>query len=188
MNLYNELRRSHTKCPLGHHKFLPLNILHDVITVDRVQENIGSVVNNNDLPSRVVQEAKRVFAILVLIGREDAIGNLLSEGLTDKQLPLSRSDSNRNMLCGSVGNKTFETFQGWKEPIVDHFLEKQWRVQAPVFDTTGRHFNLHQGCALPLQPEFKQIGSTAFSKVFKCALYPAHYQQTSNVSVKSKQL
>jgi hypothetical protein len=197
MSLYDELDDSLAECPLSHNKFLPLNILNDVITVEKVRANTGANTgsavkthtssSNHSRAEDVVREAKRVFAILVLIGCENAIENLLLEGLTDEQLPLSRRGSgpDRNVLSGAVGNKKFETFRGWKQANVDHFLEKQWRVQAPVFDTTGSHFILHRECALPLKPQFEQIGRTTFSRVFKCILYPAHYQPASEVSVTS---
>jgi hypothetical protein len=191
MNLYDELIDSLTKCPLSQNKFLPLNILQDIITVESVLANTDSIAtaqtlfSNGGLAVEVVQRAKKVFASLIFVGRESAIGDLLSEGLTDEQLPLSRrgSGDDRNLLSGRDGNKTFETFREWNRADVDHFLEKQWRVQAPVFDTTGGHFSLHRECALPLMPQYEQIGSTGFSKVFGCELHSAHYQQGSQVRI-----
>lgn len=191
MKLYDELDDSLAECPLSENKFLPLHILQDVITVERVLASTDSIVRtqtlsgNNGLAEEVVQRAKKVFASLVFVGRQSAIGDLLSEGLTDEQLPLFRrgSGADRNLLSDCVGNKTFETFRNWERADVDHFLEKQWRVQAPVFDTSGSHFVLDRKCALPLHADFEKIGTTDFSNVFQCEIYQAHYQQCSQVSV-----
>jgi hypothetical protein len=191
MSLYDELGDGLTECPLSLNKFLPLNVLQDLITVESVLANTDPVVtaqtlfSNGNLAVEVVQQAKKLFSTLIFVGCQNAIGDLLSEGLTDEQLPLSRlgSGADRNLLSGRIGNKIFQTFRNWTRADVDHFLEKQWRVQAPVFDTTGSHFSLHQDCALPLQPQCEPIGSTGFSNVFKCELHSAHYQQGSQVRI-----
>lgn len=193
LSLYDVLKDRLTKCPLSHNKFLPLDILEDVITVENVRASAGSnlktelLSSNKDLAEEVVRKAKKVYASLVFIERQSVIGALLSEGLTDEHLPLSRrrNGPDRNVLSCRCGIKTFETFRSWKSSEVDIFLEKQWQVQAPVFDTTGSHFNLDPECALPLHPKVEQIGRTAISRVYKCTLYPAHYPQGFKVSITS---
>ncbi|KAG9235386.1 kinase-like domain-containing protein [Amylocarpus encephaloides] len=191
MSLYDQLDDSLAECPISRNKFLPLNILQNLITEDNVRANIGSDVegqtssDNDGLAKDVVRLAKKVFACLIFVGCQNAIGDLLSEGLTDEKLPLFRSGSgsDRNVLSARIDGTTFKTFRDWKRPDVDHFLEKQWRVQAPVFDTkvTGGHFSLNRHCALPLQSKTEEIGSTQLSTVVKCTLYPGHYRPASKV-------
>jgi len=146
-------------------------------------------LSDKDLAEEVVRRARKGFASLVFVGCQSAIRDLLSEGFTDEHLPLSRTQggADRNLLSGCDGSKTFETFRTWKRADVDHFLEKQWRVQAPVFDTSGSHFILDRYCAFPLRPDFDKIGITDYSNVFKCEVYQAHYQRGSQVRVTSTQ-
>jgi hypothetical protein len=184
MDLYDELNDSLVECPLTQNKFLPLNILQDVITVENIVRT-PPFSGNNDLAEEVVRTAKKALASLILVGRQNAIVDLLSEGLTDEKLPLSRrgSGADRNLLSDCDGNQTFETFRNWERADVNHFLEKQWLIQAPIFDTSGSHFILDRNGALPLQEDFEKIGTTDFSSVFKCGVYQSHYQQDSQVSV-----
>jgi hypothetical protein len=190
-NLYDILKESLIKCPLSRNRFLPLDILQDVITAESVRANVGSnlktelLSSNKDPAEEVVRKAKKVYAILVFLERQNDIGALLAEGLTDEHLPLSRPGCapDQKVLSCRSGIKTFKTFRNWRLPEVDNFLERQWQVQAPVFDTTGSHFNLAPECALPLHPKAEQIGRTAISRVYKCTLYPAHYPQGAKVSI-----
>jgi hypothetical protein len=193
LSLYDILKDNLIKCPLSRNWFLPLDILQDVITAESVRASVGSnlktelLSSNKDPAEEAVRKAKKVYASLVFLERQSDIGALLAEGLTDEHLPLSRprnAPDQRVLYCRS-GIKTFKTFRNWRRPEVDNFLDKQWQVQAPVFDTTGRHFNLAAECALPLHPKIEQIGRTAISRVYKCTLYPAHYPQGAKVSIMS---
>jgi hypothetical protein len=179
------------ECPLSHNQYLPLDILQKEVNVHSVLTHIESVIrtpttiSNHDLAEKIIQQAKGVFATLIFVGRENAIEELLSEGLTDKHLPLSHrgSGADRNLLWCRDGSKIFETFREWRVTEVNNFLREQWRVQAPVFDIAGSHFTLGRDCALPLEPGRELIGTTGFSRVYKCALYPSHYRMISQVSV-----
>jgi hypothetical protein len=179
------------ECPLSHNQYLPLDILQKEVTVKSVLAYIESVIrtpttiSNHDLAVKIIQQAKGVFATLIFVGRENAIEELLSEGLIDKHLPLSRrgSGADRNLLCCRDGSKIFETFREWRVTEVNNFLREQCRVQEPVFDIAGSHFTLGRDCALPLEPGWELIGTTGFSRVYKCALYPGHYRMISQVSV-----
>jgi hypothetical protein len=186
MDLYDKLNDNLVECPLTQNQLLPLGILQDVITVENIVRT-APFSGNNDLAEEVERTAKKVFASLILVGHQNAIADLLSEGLTDEKLPLSRrgSGADRNLLSDCDGNQTFETFRNWERVDVDHFLEKQWVTQAPLFDTSGSHFILGRKSALPLKADFEKIGTTDFSNVFKCELYRSHYQQDSQVSVTS---
>lgn len=183
--LYDELADNLAICPLTENEFLPLSVLKKVITV----ETLSNIFKDEDLAQSIVRLAPKAFATLILLGHQKAmsIKDLLSEGFTDEQLPLSRRSSGayRNVLSNYAGNRSFATFGKWERVEVDHFLDKQWQVQAPVFDTFGSHFILDRKCALPLHEDYTQIGTTDFSNVFKCGLYSSHRQHHSQVSVTS---
>jgi hypothetical protein len=164
-----------------------LNNLHEGITRDSVRaqlfpESLLLQPKLRNLPKKVVQHAKKIFAILVFIGEPRAIVDLLQEGLTDEHLPLSASPDQHDIAPVSVHGTTFMSFFGWEnEGRVAEFLEKQWLVQAPVLDTTGKHIVLDPKCALPfLDVAEMSVGDSP--TVFKGKIHPAH-QQGFEVSI-----
>jgi hypothetical protein len=167
--------------------FLPLDILDKKLTKENIQAEIPlkERVFQRGLTNKVIIQAKKVFAVLVFTGEPLAIGDLLKEGLTDEDLPLSRKPGeNDNILVSCNGKKTFRSFEAWrKDAQVTNFLEKQWYVLAPVLDTTCNYFILDQKCALPF-PKVEEVGGGHFSTVYKSALHPAH-QQGFQVSIPS---
>jgi hypothetical protein len=180
---YLQLNSGRIQSPLNSHDFLPLSILDEKITRDRVEEVLssGALPCTPSLPDKVCQQAKKVFAILVLIYFPEAITELFLEGLTDEHLPLCRApqgDNNYHNLyyLVSVRGKTFKAFATLRNPArVSDFLEKQWLVQAPMLDTSGKHIELDAKCALPFGKVDKKV-ATDFSTVWKGALHPAHQQ------------
>jgi hypothetical protein len=183
-SLYQHLYSHVLKSPLGDLDFLPLNNLHEGITRDSVRAQLfpESLLLQPNLPKKVVQHAKKIFAILVFIGEPCAIVDLLQEGLTDEHLPLSASPDQHDIAPVSVHGKTFMSFFGWEnEPRVAEFLEKQWLVQAPVLDTTGKHIVLDPKCALPFL-DVARISVGEFIRVSKGKIHPAH-QQGFEVSI-----
>lgn len=171
------------KCPLGGQYFLPLDSLDETITTESVKAQLSweDRTFRSGLPREVVQHAKKVFAILVLIGDPRAIKGLLGEGLTDEYLPLSPGDPYCSSLVSAHRDKTFQSPVTWDEFRVALFLEKQWVVQAPVLDTTGIHIALHPRCPLPFQ-SIDEVGWDESGRVYRGALHPAH-QKGFKVSI-----
>ncbi|PMD20206.1 hypothetical protein NA56DRAFT_705018 [Hyaloscypha hepaticicola] len=177
LSLYSQLKYSMLESPLDGQGFLPLNILDELITKESVKAQLSwkTLLFQSGLPNKIVQHAKKVFAILVLMDKALAITELLSEGLTDEHLPLGRKGDNSNILV-SIRGKTFESFDGWgNDALVGNFLDKQWLVQAEVLDTTGKHFVLNPKCPLPF-PRVEEIGGGHLSTVYRAALHPAYLQ------------
>ena len=186
MSLFQQLRLCLLECPLeSQKKFLPLNDLNEKITRDSIKRELPPMTQrfNCNLPDKVLQHAKKVFAILVLMGEPRYIKDLLQEGLKDEHLPLqSKRGDNPNVLV-SVHGTTFKSFDTWKnEARVGEFLEKQWLVLAPVLDPTGKHIILDTKCALPFQCIDQKTDRGALSIVYKGTVHPAH-QQGFKVSI-----
>jgi hypothetical protein len=175
--LYSQLHSSLLDSALSLQKFLPLDVLDATITEESVRIYLPWNIRlfQPDLLVKVTQDAKRVFAILVLLGETLAIKELLSEGITDDHLPLSRSveATNSNILMSEDG-KCFRSFAAWENDTkVEDFLIKQWLVLAPVLDTRGRLFMLNKKCPLPFV-EAEEIGAGPFGIVYRGVLHPAH--------------
>jgi hypothetical protein len=176
------------ECPLGGQQFLPLEILDVAITKEGIQAELpwtGRFLQRG-LSKKVVLQAKKVFAILVLIGEALAIAELVKEGLTDEDIPLFWPRGELDNFLVSTSGKVFHSFKAWKrEAQVQNFLDKQWVVQAPVLDTTGKHFILDQKCALPF-PKVEEVGGGRYSTVYKGTIHRAH-QRGFAVSIASSQ-
>lgn len=174
MSLYQQLENSLVTCPLGDQEFLPLSKLEEKITTDAVRTQLpwSTLLINRGLPDKIFQCAKKVFAILVLMGEPGSIRGVIEDGLTDEHLPLSREMGNDGNALVS-GGTTFKSFATWPSNKVKEFLEKQWHVQAPVLDMAGKHIDLDRKCALPFKA-VNQIYTTILIRVYKATIHPAH--------------
>jgi hypothetical protein len=186
MSFYQQLDDALVMCSLGDQSqdFLPLSELNEKITKDSVRAQLSytTLWCRPGLPEKVCQYAKKVFAILVLIGEPSAIRDLIADGLTDEHLPLSRNSGKEKNILLSVKGQRFSSFAAWPhEARVKAFLEKQWVVQAPVLDMTGKHIVLDRKCALPFRTS-DDISGAGSSVVYKGILHPAH-QEGFEVSV-----
>jgi serine/threonine protein kinase len=176
--MFKRLKSKYLKCPLSTNRFLPLDVLDEEITEENVRDEIpGKLANffKPHLPSTVVRQAKKVFTILVIVGEPQAIKDLLAEGITDEDLPLSRRDGDEddNNLVSCSG-KVFSSFADWKdEPRVEYFLDKQWTVLAPVLDFSGSDIKLSMSSALPFEA-VDPVGHNNMVTVYKSDVHPAH--------------
>ncbi|KAK7189535.1 hypothetical protein DPSP01_001529 [Paraphaeosphaeria sporulosa] len=186
-SLFARLRKAQVGCTLnGEQEFLPLDVLEKEITEDNVRGALSRnssvataalrflrLANDDQLPRRVVEKAKKVFAILVYIGEPDAIKSLLDDGLTDDQLPLHLDDEGNTLV--SQSGRVFKSSATVDEQRVAAFVEKQWLVLAPLLDDQGLHNELDRRCPLPFE-RADQTGHISTRAVYKTKLHPAHYQ------------
>ncbi|KAH6976371.1 kinase-like domain-containing protein [Ilyonectria sp. MPI-CAGE-AT-0026] len=175
MSFYQQLDKSLIDCDPGDNKFLPLTTLEQKVTRKNIRAQLSRSTQllNWSLPEKVFLHAKKVFAILVLVGEQHAIKGLLREGLLDEHLPLSPHGDGSSRILASQNGQLFMSFSTWKnEPNVGAFLEKQWQVQAPVLNKPGQHINLHKKCPLPLTKCLKAIDGTF--PVYEGKVHEAH--------------
>jgi len=174
--LYKRLQAKYLHCSLSLQKYLPLDIIDAEITVETVKAEMKRKPISSQHLKNVVQKAKKVFAILAIIGEIHAIEDLLSDGITDDHLPLSRKEgSGDEVVLVSAGSdgKEFPSFATWHDIRVGDFLDRQWIVQAPVLDDSGRQVYLNSQCALPFL-KVDEVGSTGSSTVYRSEVHPAH--------------
>lgn len=128
-----------------------------------------------NLADRILKHGSRLFAIFVDIGLSWEIQNLLDAGLTDKDLPLLKSDSR---LTSSVDPaKVFEWPSKWELRKLGLFAEAQWLLLAPVFGTKGEHMDLAQECPLPfVKVDEVQNTPTQSNVVYKVLIDPGHHE------------
>ncbi|GJD02502.1 Serine/threonine protein kinase [Colletotrichum higginsianum IMI 349063] len=184
MPLFDTLDASLVDSPFRGPKFVPLSSLKTIITKASVEQELSSItrLRNPQLSRNVVQNARKVFSILVFIDKASAIKELYRDGLTDDQLPLSsrKDDAGRITPFTHHGKKTFASFGSWKTVSIKSFLDKQWLLLSPVFDKTGRHFDLNPACALPMFPDTREVATGPYNAVHQGWIHPAHQRVSKN--------
>ncbi|KAI0872386.1 kinase-like protein [Hypoxylon argillaceum] len=160
--------------------FLPLDVINDKITKDRVNSTTSSLtpIYKSFRSSQVAKRARKVFAILGLYEEEAAIWDLFDDGLIDEDLPLARqkadwkSDSCRVLV--SCRGREFNAFSRvMKSRAITDFLQEQWLVLAPVFAMQGEHICVDRQSPLPFY-DIKRISPNYISTVYKGLLHAAH--------------
>lgn len=190
--LYDLLDDAMEECPTGAHgRFLPMSALDDLITRDNVGAVLwpGGKLTDRDRQAldTVVQKCRKVFALLTIIGRHKAIQDLISEGMSDEHLPLSRPPGPKsNILYSAMSKAEFRTFSTQKKAryFVDEIILKQWWFMAPILDSHRKVWlgpqsivepggKIHQKCPLPFLKS-KDIRNTPGTVVYKVKLHRAH--------------
>ena len=173
--------------------FLPRNIVDGMVTKDLITAKLPFSNRIYDrwtdsLASQIHSQARKVFAVLTLIGEESAIVALYKEGITDQDLPLDGQQSGRSILVfrnhSDLKQKTFESFQTWSRTAVWSFLEKQWYVLAPLIDTTGADLKLHPNCPLPISDSFL-LAKDENIFIYRSRLHPEHVLGAPGVSAQA---
>ncbi|KAM0550683.1 hypothetical protein ACHAPJ_008747 [Fusarium lateritium] len=101
----------------------------------------------------------QIFAILVLTGKSECIGDFLEEEIDDGALPFQRcvhdtkGHSQRVTFRPRRGGKRIKAFDNWNKPRKQEFHEWQWAVNAPFFhrgkDGEAKIFSLQDSATLP---------------------------------------
>ncbi|KAK1991583.1 kinase domain-containing protein [Colletotrichum falcatum] len=182
LSLYEAIKRKYGVDNLqGERKYVPIDVLDELVTMEGIYKELCRSPKHQvlmrgsrrHLAERVVNSnARKLFLVLVLLDRCSDMDKLLKSGLTDNDLPLVkqghsfRSDTDRG--------KSFSLPPKWSGPTADQFLEKQYRVLAPVFGTSGEHRMFHPRRPMPFQniDESGKEGSNSF--VYYAEIRPGH--------------
>ncbi|KAI8303592.1 hypothetical protein K4K61_006922 [Colletotrichum sp. SAR11_59] len=122
------------------------------------------------------------FAILVLIGRADAIFKFMDNSISDGDLPLEPTVEGGTLVRSQSTNKVFDlALAGLGCDEVVAFEEMQWRVCVPVMDELGaedKPRQLHPKTILPFiwdGPVAPMIQQGGYSRVYQVNIHPAHH-------------
>lgn len=117
--------------------------------------------------SFVLERARRVFAILLVVRKLDALQGLIKEDLEDKSLPLADS-----ALTSLEDTKLRAAFSKWDLSTRKLFFEFQWTVIAPIF-VEGCHYKLDDNARLPFI-ETKKIAQGGYGSVHRVKIHRDH--------------
>lgn len=110
----------------------------------------------------ILRGSKKIFAVLVLMGKEQSIVDFiehdhLQNQRQDSKLPFRRSE------LGEILD----------DELAEEFCRTQWVVSAPYFRNDMSHRLLNEDTILPFSKNFK-IGSGAFGTVFEITIDARH--------------
>lgn len=183
-SLARQLEDGFIICPIDGKEFMPRDVLEMVISKEHIKGAMKikngvcvkvKLKKPSELPEKVVNQAIRIFAILVLMEKVDAMQGLIDEGLTDEHLPLKRHPDypKNSALLSHDDSKTFQ-FTHWNANSMSDFIKyKQWPFLAPIIGTTGQVIEVDRNCPLPFK-DGEPLGNGAAGIVIKANLHPAH--------------
>ncbi|KAK1843865.1 protein kinase domain-containing protein [Colletotrichum chrysophilum] len=123
------------------------------------------------------------FAILVLIGRADAIFKFMDLSISDGDLPLGPTAESSTVVGSLSAPKCFDLkLAGLNHDDVVAFEEMQWRVCVPVIEelgVEGEPSRFHQKTILPFiwdGPVAPVIQQGGHSRVYQVRIHPAHHR------------
>lgn len=123
-------------------QFIPAGDLDKVLTGQAIKMELQSQ-GLGDVSKYVFRHAKRIFAILLVIRKLDALKDLIEESLGDEVLPIAVS------VDGLPKDKKLQSaFSEWDLDTRKQFADFQWTLLAPVF-SEGMHLKLHDDARLP---------------------------------------
>jgi hypothetical protein len=178
--------------------FVPYRPLSKLLTEGRIRQAIQNssidVCDHDSTIERVVDGARRIFAILVTMGEPELICNFvqhdqLQNSKLDHKLPLStpdlqivfgreRIEEEREKLDEDwkkteeekeEENKRIEEEREKMELRVKKFEQTQWEYAIPVFPLDPTHRILNSSITLPFTKE-RFLGQGGFGQVYKVTL------------------
>jgi hypothetical protein len=152
-------------------QFIPAGDLDEVLTTDAIDGELQSC-GLGDISSDMFPHAKKIFAILLVIRKLDALQDLIKEGVRDDVLPLGISATS-----SLEDQKLYYAFSEWDLDARKHFEEFQWTLLAPIF-SEGMHLKLHDDARLPFI-KTEPLANGAFGGVHRVEIHSDHERLNS---------
>ena len=120
--------------------------------------------DRNTWLQRILATAKRLYCILLYIGRIDTLRAFLATGLSDSDLPLEHE-----ALPSSLKDMI-----DWDKGFRDRILEAQWIFFAPRFGIADSTLKLHSQMPLPFVYEASEAKTATNSVISQIQIHEAH--------------
>jgi hypothetical protein len=198
-----------------HRIFIPVSVISTLVTKDKVRDILRELyprwkdADLNHASGRIYSEARKLFTILLLCGRDQrfcsTILDFLKNNVTDEDLPLTRiyppgsrhytlaKKEHKGCLGNHDGNCEIIALSSWSPYDIMDLCRDQWLALAPVFKSYVdhvRHYNLEAGTILPyIKDQEYEPGAVkrgGYSQVWGIQIHPAHQAllPSSNSSVR----
>ncbi|KAE9370829.1 kinase-like protein [Stipitochalara longipes BDJ] len=200
--------------------FIPIDQLNKLLIKSNVRQQLRKIFPTMEDESvelytdSICSTSKKLFAALICSSsgaQSRAISNFIQEGIDDTDLPFSRlylSDKSAN-LSGRVNQMYtlardahvsctrtdhascgINAISNWSRDQVQSLSRDQWRVLAPIFEstpgTTPPHLHISDSAVLPFtedhenDPESVKFGG--YSEVWAVRIHPAHQKMLRSTS------
>lgn len=144
--------------------FIPNKALEDVLSADKIRTCIlcSSIeeIRRTDVLRVIESGGKRVFAILLLLGKESLMDNFVQN---DHMLQGTNLDSKLPLHL-----ETLETVL-LDERVASEFCQRQWELLPPFFQEDRNHRTFESETVLPFI-EQEELAQGGFGEVFKVTL------------------
>ena len=161
-------------------RFIPAGDLENIITKACVEKELLDQGLNAYTPY-VLEHARKIFVILVLIRMLHRLPSFVGNGVDDKSLPLAGT------VFELAKRSENSSPSSWLNlDAIQDFLEMQWIVLAPVF-SQGSHLELADEMILPFI-DARQINAGAFGTVQKIKIHHDHDRLDNASSSTSQQV
>ena len=151
-------------------QFIPAGDIHAVLTAGSVKQELQRYKMERLLPE-VFTQAKRLFAILLVIGRLDALRRMVKAGLSDADLPLTMYGY---LEKNQPHSDFFSSFVEWNIKAHERFVGTQWTFLAPIFKD-GEHQKLDDSARLPFT-NTKLLGNGSYGEISRITIHGDHYE------------
>ena len=179
--------------------FIPCNEFDRLVTLATINEELADMLpdippfKRSDTASYIFITTRRVFAILVTIGKGPAILDFVEEHITDSDLPLCMPKEAGWQFLTPEGLQTrsgctIQAVTSWDPRDVEDFSRTQWWFLDPIFDERAKHYELADDLVLPFIEDHEgdpaQMKSGGYSSVWGVRIHHAHqtiYRPTDQV-------
>ncbi|KAK2738089.1 tol-like protein [Colletotrichum kahawae] len=167
-------------------EFVPISSLRGLITearIDALLQNRQGIraAQTGELTKFILEEAIRIFAVLVWINRIDCIGTFYESGLTDDILPITKGSNDSYTVSGVSAQYNGKWLQDiiftipWTSTSREILLDAQWRFLAPVFQEGRLQYSVLDRCPLPFW-DMTEENDELFSHVQTGVMHKSHFK------------
>lgn len=167
--LFGMLQVSRAWTEDGSEEFLPRTALTEVLTDETIQLLLQQRPETKEIkladitgrPSRI-----KIFATLLLIGKTEHIGHIISHKVSDDHLPLTWEHAK---ICLKSKDRLV---------LINNFFQRQFTVVAPVWNFSSHDIlkeDYHCHRKLPLLSKCR-LSSGGHGAVWKVKIHPDHFQ------------
>jgi len=133
----------------------------------------------NEIVDFVMERARKLFAILTLIGKCKSILDFMLEGISDTDLPfqLSNIKTSENLLASHNSARIYRLFTKWSNWDLQELSRFQWSLLAPVLELghSPKHYDLQSNSILPFVKYDEGNRKTGgYGSVWRVKIHPEH--------------
>ncbi|KAI1881489.1 hypothetical protein JX265_000315 [Neoarthrinium moseri] len=189
-------------------RFIPIDDFDRLMTRENVRESCKSLTvegsletlvadiwdphsYNNIHGQRLSTSRRKLFAILIALGKAQKIKSFIKCAIWDKDLPVQQNKYGGQWVCHQDGNDKgdliyLDFMKKWRLPEQRWFDTYQWWMLSPIFDgLNGKvlFYPLHNQIVLPfIQEEENEYDfqNGGFGEVRRVKIHPAHHNLSSS--------